>query len=110
MKQTEKHENVTGLDTKAMQTIWEKATVVPNFNPDVYRKDCFGAWIKWDEYERNRVEFSLGWSAVKLPDAVHPEPGLNQGLIPLQWENADIQPTETQHSRVTASGIINIKV
>lgn len=105
---TSEKEQVTGLDPAIKMAVWEKAVIVPNFNPAVYRKDRFGAWIKWDDFECNKVEFSLSWSAVQENIA---QPGNSADcLVPVQWENALIHESESDNGRVTASGIINIKV
>ncbi len=31
-------------------TAWNKATVVPGFDPHTFRKDACGAWMVWDKY------------------------------------------------------------
>ena len=39
--------------------VWEKATKQPNNNPDVFRKDYAGAWIRRDDYGKRDKPY--GW-------------------------------------------------
>jgi len=81
-----------------IQQAWEMATAVPNFDPDVYRKDAYGAWIKRSDYGKNNTHVSLGWIIEN-----------DKNLSPLQWENAEIKRNNVKDSRfVTAWGIKNI--
>ena len=39
--------------------VWKKGTVVPNYDPSLYRKDECGAWMRFKEYgDRNSI---YGW-------------------------------------------------
>lgn len=38
---------------------WLKARKVEGIDPDMFRKDACGAWIKWAEFENNENPF--GW-------------------------------------------------
>ena len=42
-----------------IQKVWEKATVVPNTDPKVLRKDKCGAWIAHIQYGNRNSKF--GW-------------------------------------------------
>ncbi len=67
-----------------IQSVWEKATKVDNYDENLYRKDLAGAWIKRDQYGQ---ENSFGWEI----DHVYPESkGGTDDLLnlrPMQWEN-----------------------
>lgn len=96
------------LTKEEIEAVWQKATIVPNNNPNVYRQDYAGAWIKRDEYGK-RSEY--GWEA----DHLIP---LSQGgtydldnLYPLQYENnrkkSDNYPK--WQTEVSAQGVHNVK-
>ena len=42
-----------------IDAVWNKAKIVPNNNPDVFRQDSAGAWIKRDSYGDTDSEY--GW-------------------------------------------------
>lgn len=49
------------MDEELIQRIWEKGTIVPNYNPDLFRQDAAGAWIARAEW--GNVHSPLGWEA-----------------------------------------------
>lgn len=68
-----------------MKDVWEKASRVKGFDPDLIRKDCCGALILKSEFGNRNSKF--GWEI----DHVYP---LSRGgdndivnLRPMQWEN-----------------------
>lgn len=65
--------------------VWEKAKAVPN-NPDSFRQDYAGAWIKRNEYNRNT---DFGWKIVTIKpvDNGGSETDLSN-LFPFHWKNA----------------------
>ena len=91
-----------------LNKIWERARVIPNFDPRVYRKDIYGAWIKRDEYGMREMSLSLGWIIITLHAS---EQGSeSEELIPVQWQNATAHLEGFKLGVITASGIINTKV
>lgn len=68
-----------------IEAVWQKAKIVPNNNPDVFRQDYAGAWIKHDQYGRRDTTY--GW------EIDHCRPESLQGtddysnLYPLHWRN-----------------------
>ncbi len=65
--------------------VWNKGRVVPNFDQNVWRWDCYGAVMKRSEYGNCNSKF--GWEI----DHIYPkERGGSEDLSnkqPLQWEN-----------------------
>lgn len=72
---------------KLKQQIWKKATVVNGFDPNIFRRDKAGAWIRYDDYGKTNSKTNLGWQID------HSNPESNQGsddpinLQPLHWAN-----------------------
>lgn len=65
-----------------IQDVWEKGTIVKNYDKDKDRQDQCGAWIKRDEYGNRNS--SYGW------EIDHISPGgadILSNLRPLQWQN-----------------------
>lgn len=51
-----------------IKKVWEKATKQPNNNPDVFRKDYAGAWIRRDDYGKRDKPY--GWEIDHLKPLV----------------------------------------
>lgn len=67
-----------------IQEVWEKATVVENYDPNDYRKDLANTWLQKSQYGQ---QTPLGWSI----DHVYPESkGGDANIVnlrPMHWEN-----------------------
>ena len=73
------------IDERIINEVWEKATVVDNFDPKQFRKDACGAWIIRSHYGQRTSLY--GWEV----DHIYPQ---SQGggdelenLRAMQWEN-----------------------
>jgi hypothetical protein len=68
-----------------VQQVWEKGTIVPNIDPNVWRKDYCGAWINRPSHNgrrENPVDYE--WEI----DHINPNGSDDiSNLRPLQWKN-----------------------
>jgi 5-methylcytosine-specific restriction endonuclease McrA len=73
------------FDQQTILAVWNKATIVPGYNQNEYRKDRCGAWIKFADYNNDKADF--GW------EIDHEKPLAKGGtddldnLQPLHWLN-----------------------
>ncbi len=67
-----------------VDTVWQKASVVPGYDPQVWRKDTCGAWIKRDEYG---LISEHGWEIDHIMPVAAGGSDVWANLQPLQWRN-----------------------
>ena len=94
---------------EVIDAVWAKAKIIPNNDPNIWRQDYAGAWIKKSMYGS---ESEYGW------EIDHQNPVANGGsddlanLKPLQWQNnrhkSDNYPEF--ETLISASGIRNIEI
>lgn len=64
---------------------WNRASVVPGYDPGHARKDAFGSWIVWSEYGNRDSQW--GWEIDhRTPTALGGSDRLNN-LRALHWRN-----------------------
>ncbi len=77
--------NKSTYSQEELKQIWEKGKIVQNYNPDIWRKDIAGAWIKFNDY--GNINSIFGWEI----DHSNPQTlGGSDNLRnkrPLQWKN-----------------------
>ena len=100
---------VLGKWTEDMKlAVWQRGAIVFGYDPQKYRKDVAGAWMRFSDYGDRSSKF--GWEI----DHVVPEAkGGNddiENLRPLQWENnlAKSDDYPFQGYKVTSDGNKNI--
>jgi hypothetical protein len=65
-----------------IQQVWEKGKIVSKNEPNVFRKDECGAWIRRNQYGNRNSQY--GWEI----DHISPGgPDTLSNLRPLQWKN-----------------------
>ncbi len=91
-----------------VQQVWEKGNIVPENNPNVWRKDTCSAWIR-REYYGNRTS-KYGWEIDRIiPLSAKGSDDLSN-LRPLQWENYSNRQAGPLTCIIVSSGDRNIRV
>ena len=68
-----------------IEAVWQKAFIQPNNDPNVFRKDYAGAWIRRDQYgDRTAV---YGWEIDHCKPVSKGGTDEIDNLYPLHWEN-----------------------
>ena len=79
------------FDGSRVSAVWEKASPIPGYSANVYRRDACGTAIQYSEYGRRG---KYGWEI----DHVHPVAlgGSDKlkNLQPLHWQNNQIKADE----------------
>ena len=88
--------------------IWEKASIVEDYNPNNYRKDVCGAWMAFEKY--GDTSNAYGWEIdYVFPISKGGESNM-ENLRPMNWQNkrkkGDNYPC--YESEVTSDGLRNI--
>ncbi len=92
-------------DRAIVQSVWRFADTVAGNDPDLWRKDEFGAWINRLNYGKRQSEFGWEICDVSLGRG-------NMGLMalrPMQWQNYLDQVAAMTQSRITADGLRNTR-
>ncbi len=91
-----------------VQQIWEKAKVVEKYNPNLWRKDFAGAWIRRDYYG---IRNKYGWEIDHKRPAAAGGSNRIENLCPLHWQNnvakGDAYPSF--QTCLTSEGNVNIE-
>lgn len=88
--------------------MWRKGEPTQEADPDIWRKDECGAWIRRDFYGYHGSRF--GWEVVLIVPASNGGTEDVSNLQPLQWQNKEIRNGHRQACAVTASGWDNVRV
>jgi hypothetical protein len=93
-------------DAEVVESVWQSAQVVPGNDPQVWRKDEFGAWIHRRDYRRRHSEF--GWEIADYGYRMRAT-GLTS-LRPMQWQNhVDFQVAARHQAVISADGLRNAR-
>ncbi len=88
--------------------VWEKASSIPGYDPDIWRKDFAGAWIRKDSYG---MHTKYGWEIDHLQPLSKGGTNDENNLTAIHWQNnitkgADYPKFNTS---VTSEGNRNIE-
>lgn len=75
---------MANFDESTIQQVWMKARQEANNDPNIYRKDYAGAWIRRDQYGK---ETEYGWEIDHLNPVSNGGTDDLSNLYPLQWSN-----------------------
>ena len=96
------------LTEKEIEEVWQKANIIPNNNPNVYRQDYAGAWIRRDQYG---IQSEYGWEVDHIRPLSLDGTYEMSNMLPLQHQNnakkGDNYPC--WQTEVSAEGYRNVK-
>ena len=73
------------FDEATIQKVWEKGTVVPGNDPNVFRKDRCGAWMQRTQH--GVTSHKYGWEVDHIKPSSKGGSDHIDNLQPLYWEN-----------------------
>ena len=97
------------ITEELIEAVWQKAQVIPDNNPNEFRQDYAGAWIRRDDYGKNTI---YGWTI----DHICPRSkgGTDEigNLVPLQHQNSFMKADHYPpwQTAVSSDGILNVEI
>lgn len=87
--------------------VWERGARVFHNDPDIFRKDACGAWIRRSDYGRNT---EYGWEVDHVVPKAAGGSDDADNLAPLHWENNIAKSDGPPSCPVTSNGSRNVRV
>ncbi|MDG2123050.1 MAG: hypothetical protein P8J87_05090 [Verrucomicrobiales bacterium] len=94
-----------GYPEDVVDRVWHLAKTVEGNDPEIWRKDEFGAWINRLDYGNRRSDF--GWEVADPPQGT-----IDMGIASLRsmhWQNYLDQVAASTRSRISADGLRNVR-
>jgi 5-methylcytosine-specific restriction endonuclease McrA len=88
--------------------VWRKAKAVGTNDPNVFRQDECGAWIKWLDYGNRESQY--GWEIDHIIPKARGGGDSISNLRPLQWQNNASKGDGRLVCAVRANGANNVSV
>lgn len=82
--------------------VWNKGTPVDGNDPNIYRKDQCGAWMKWADHGNRNSQY--GWEIDHITPKANGGSDALSNLRPLQWGNNASKSDGRLVCAVTANG------
>ena len=94
-----------------IEEVWQKANIIPNNNPNIYRQDYAGAWIRRDQYGQTT---EYGWAIDLIKPLIQNGTYDMGNMLPLQHQNKtkkgdDYPQWQTEVSAEGTKNVISIR-
>lgn len=99
---------MANFSEEMIERIWEKAQIVPGYDPRIWRKDFAGAWIRKDLYG---VIHNYGWEIDHRRPKVMGGTDSYDNLFPVHVKNNRAKGDDYPHFKtiITSDGNKNIE-
>ncbi len=100
---------MTDFSEDLIEQVWQKAQIVPNNNPDIFRKDYAGAWIRRDLYGQRNAKY--GWEVDYCKPISKGGTDELRNLYPLHWKNKQEKGNSYPkwNTILTSDGVNNVE-
>ena len=96
------------FSTEKVQRVWEKGTVVQNYDPNKWRKDQCRAWMYREYY--GSTDNIYGWEVDHIKPKAQGGTDDLSNLRPLQWENNRAKDAGRTDCVVTSQDNKNVRI
>jgi len=93
------------VDQQTIISVWQKGKIIPGNNPNVFRQDSCGAWLRFSDYGNRQSKY--GWEIDHITSG---GPDYLSNLRPLHWRNNVEKSNGRLACAVASQGAENIAV